>query len=309
MAENDLTEHKIPADKYHAAVVVSTADPMMLGRIQARVGGEYFEGIEDAHLPWARSSYEHPAGASDISGKFEVPVVGSKVLVKFQSGSLMHPIYYGYFIDMTTSLPESQHNYPMRKVSLLPSGTLVIFDEMTKELFVRNMGDINLYVLGNVNMQVDGNVSQRIKGNREVYIDGNDTETILGTKKTFVTGSTLLKTEASLDLVASQSIKIVAGDTVQASAGSDMELVSGGSTNVSGGSKLELTSSGSTELSGSSTSVHSGGALALGASGGIDFLAPTSPTALAPATPANSESAPDVFEAPDWPAIRGPLPD
>lgn len=161
------------------ATVVDNNDPKGWGRIRARVG-EFFEGIPDEHLPWAIVSLAHPGGASATHGRFEVPEVGAKVLIEFQNEDLMHPVYKGYFIDENTKLPEAQENYPNRSVMLWPSGSLIIIDKTSEDVFVRNQGDLHFYVTGDMYAKIEGNLTQEVKGNRLTKIGGNDVTVVAG---------------------------------------------------------------------------------------------------------------------------------
>lgn len=297
-----------PTDKEYEAVVVSVDDPMKLGRIRARIA-EKFEGIPDNHLPWARPKLSHASGATLDYGSFEVPEVGSKVFLKFQGGSLSHPFYTGFSIDNQTALPESKHNYPKRKVHLLKSGAIVVIDEQSKEIFIRNPGELNVYIQGNVSMQVDGNVAQRIKGDRLTYIDGSDTLVVKGYMQTHVEGNSLEKVSGTLEKSSTGNMTLTTSSEFVASSSSSMTVVSGASFTAGGSSSTTIASGGVTKVSGAVTGVYSGAALALGGTAGIDFQ-DLSGQASAPSTvSANSDPTPAAPEAPEWPEIRGPKPE
>lgn len=160
----------------YEAVVVSNKDPKKLGRIQARVL-HLFDGIVDAHLPWAIPSWNHADGASDKSGTFDVPEVGSYVTLKFQMRDVLHPIYYGYHVTDNTALVEASHNYPNRKALRLSNGACLVVDKQTNELFITNPGSLKIYVVGDVELTVGGNVQEHIHGNVYRKVDGSINET------------------------------------------------------------------------------------------------------------------------------------
>jgi hypothetical protein len=153
--------------------VVDNKDPKQWGRVRVRVA-QVFEGIANEHLPWALPSLAHPGGASAAHGRFEVPEIGAKVLVEFQNESVLHPMYKGYFIDDGTILQEAKPNYPDRSVTLWPSGSMIIIDKKTQDVFVRNEGDLHFYVTGDAYIKVDGNLTQHVGGNRYTSVAGND---------------------------------------------------------------------------------------------------------------------------------------
>lgn len=206
------------SDQLHVATVVDNNDPKHWGRIRARVD-HIFEGIPDEHLPWAIVSLSHPGGGAAAHGHFDVPEVGAKVLVQFQNGSPLHPIYKGYFIDETTKLPEAEVNYPKRTVTLWPSGSLLIIDKQSNDVFVRNQGDLHLYVTGDAYIKVDGNLLQEVVGNRMTFVGGDDMTVVGGTHGVY-----------------SAEMKLKASGQQAISAGGNQTLYAGGnSTRDAGG--------------------------------------------------------------------------
>jgi hypothetical protein len=165
-----------------------SGDGQMRGRVKIRVDG-LFDSYPDSDLPWAIPDQSHADGASPDSGSFDVPSKGSKIKVKFQDGSPLHPIYSGYLVDDQTMLPEAKVNYPKRKVHLYKDGTLLVLDTKTKQAFIRAPGELNVYVQGNVNLYVNGNVSEVILGDKTSYIEGNLKEIVKGNYERTVLGS------------------------------------------------------------------------------------------------------------------------
>lgn len=177
--------------KYEAVVVNnddSKTDIPYTCRIQARIP-ILFDGIEDDHLPWAIASFNHLDGATKDSGQAFVPKIGSKVFITFQEGRESHPIWSGYTIDKTTVLEEMKHNYPDRIVHYkLKNKAIAVHDTKTNELFIRNPGDLKIYIDGDVEMTVTGNVKEVIKGNKEVFVEGDMIESVKGAMTRIVGG-------------------------------------------------------------------------------------------------------------------------
>jgi hypothetical protein len=177
--------------RYEAIVVNnndSKTDAPYTCRIQARID-ILFDGIDDAHLPWAIPSFEHPDGASKDSGRAFVPKIGSKVLPVFQEGRETHPMWMGYPVDKTTVMEEMKHNYPNRVVTKLKNKAITVYDTQTNELFIRNPGDLKIYIQGNTELTVMGNVTEVVKGNKDVFVEGNLNETIKGNHTRTVGGN------------------------------------------------------------------------------------------------------------------------
>ena len=178
----------IRENKPYEATVVDVQDPMQLCRIRARVDA-IMDGIPDNHLPWAIPDYSHADGASSSSGSHDVPSVGTRVQLTFQTPDLEHPVYSGYHVTKKTLMPEMKHNYPSRKVTRLGNGTLIIFDKKTNEIFFRAPGNVSICIIGNVEQHIYGNVNEKIDGNVDRHIMGNVNETIDGNYKRMIKGN------------------------------------------------------------------------------------------------------------------------
>ncbi len=188
----------LPGRLYHAKVV-NDNDPKKLGRIRARVE-EMFDGIEDDELPWAIPLSNISNGAyKDQAGDLAVPRKDSIVMLSFQDGSPLHPIYHGYCVDADQKMDEATLHYPARIVHKLRNKGMVIIDTATNEVFIRNAkgplmpggdgssdskgvppGTVHIHIEGDVNMEVKGNMTEKIFGNRTIWVGGTQTETIVG---------------------------------------------------------------------------------------------------------------------------------
>lgn len=187
LAKDMSSPQGLTKEHLYEAIVVNNDDSKTEApyncRIQARVP-ILFDGIEDDLLPWAIPIFDHYDGASDKSGVAYLPKVGSKVLLKFQDGSDDNPIWMGYPVDKKTQMKEMQHNYPNRVIVMrLQNKAITLYDTKTNELFIRNPGDMKVYIDGNTELTVTGNVKEVIKGNKEVFIEGDYTESITGNVK------------------------------------------------------------------------------------------------------------------------------
>lgn len=212
--------------KPYVGKVVDNNDPKGWCRIRVRIDNEFFKDIPDDHLPWAIVSCAHPGGASALHGMVDIPVNGSKVLVEFQDGSPMHPVWKGYFVDEETKLPEAAVNYPDRRVILWPSGSLMVLDDKTNEVFVRNQGDLHFYVTGDAYVKVDGNLVQKIEGNRTTFVGGNDMTVVAGDYGVY-SANMKLKASGNQALAARSSQALYGGSGVTVDSGGIVHLDSG----------------------------------------------------------------------------------
>lgn len=209
----DMKERQgLDSNKWYEAFVVENndhekhPDKMYLGRIQARIA-VLFDGVEDKDLPWAIPHWNHCDGASPLSGVFSVPVKKSKVFIRFQDGNPAFPMYRGYHVDMLTQMEEIKLNYPERAVARFTNKAMMIVDTKDNVLYLRNPGNVKIYIDGNVEMEINGNVDElihgsvyrRIKGDlteivdgdRRYHTEGDVVTTIEGDQTTYVAGSSL----------------------------------------------------------------------------------------------------------------------
>lgn len=182
---SDMRERQgLDAEKWYEAYVVANddrdhPDGMMLGRIQARIA-VLFDGIADEDLPWAIPNWNHVDGASPLSGVFSVPKVSSKVYLKFQQANPAFPVYRGYHVDVLTQMEEVKHNYPDRAVIRFQNKAMLIVDTKDNVLYLRNPGNVKIFVDGNVALEVNGDVDELIHGDVRRTIKGDLDEVVHG---------------------------------------------------------------------------------------------------------------------------------
>jgi Type VI secretion system/phage-baseplate injector OB domain len=229
----DLAERPgLDANKTYVAVVVNDNDPEHLQRIKARVE-TIFDGIPDDALPWAIPSRDHSDGGSATTGSVNIPKVGSKVHVRFQKGSPLHPIYYGYHVDKQTILEECKLNYPHRTVHRFKNGALAVLDTQANELYLRDPGNLKIYVAGNVELHVGGNIDEIVEGNVRRHIKGNLDEKIDG-GVTRTVGGALEETASNIHQHAQGTSAYSAGGSFVAYGSGSATLESGGVVTIEG---------------------------------------------------------------------------
>lgn len=285
--------------KYEAIVVKnddSQTDNPYTCRIQARIA-ILFDGIEDDHLPWAIPFFEHADGASSESGKAFVPKVGSKVLLTFQEGRENFPIWSGYTVDKGTSMPEMKHNYPDRViVQRLKNKAITLYDTKTNELFIRNPGDLKIYIDGNTELTVTGNVREVIQGNKEVFIEGDYTESIKG-NVTRINGGTnkeSISGEASIS-VGGDYAESINGNVTRANGGTNKESV-GGAASMSVGGNWKHSTGAASSIQVAGTQVNNAAQM----NDQVGGPSPDSPDS--PESPDSTKTSPDLTQ---WPGFPG----
>lgn len=295
---------------YEATVVDNddskSDDGKRLCRVKARVAG-IFEGISDEDLPWAIPDCHHVDGASSTSGSMDIPKIGTKVLLKFQNGSSEHPMYSGYIVDDLTELFEMKLNYPDRKVLLYQNSTLLCIDTRTKEIFIRNPGDFNIFIEGNANLKVMGNVVEKVMGNRTSYVEGDLTEIVGGNKVSIVKGNdTEILIGSKIQQTSGDQTIIALGSINEETGGSTVRTTRGNSEQYTGGNNVQAISGNSIVYTEKTDEHHSGTSMLRAA----PYINDDLPQRGVPNTPPGLKQPerPEVPVLARWPGIRGNLP-
>jgi|SRR5690606_30112008 len=150
----------------YSAVVVDNNDPRKLRRVRARIEGIQ-DGIKDEHLPWAIPTDQNYTAAGDNrSGIVNIPEKGAKVGLKFPSGDPHKPMLVPHPTDEQTVLPESEKNYPDRKILRFSNGFSIVVDTIENECLLVNPGDMHLCVIGDCTQTVIGNHTMMVSGSK-----------------------------------------------------------------------------------------------------------------------------------------------
>lgn len=178
----------------HRGRVVSNGDSKKLGRIKCQVKG-VFETTNTNSLPWV-----HPVifqmGVKPDSMNFQVPEVGSEVIVLFPYGDVYSPFYIGGSISELTQTPGVfDDDYPNTEgwINSIPMFFRVNKTQKTIDLYndgnkftVRVDADGNLLI--NVPKSLIINVGQdyqiKIGGNKAVKVALNSVEDVGAIKET-----------------------------------------------------------------------------------------------------------------------------
>ena len=97
------------------AVVEDNNDPLKANRVRVRIHGRHAssivktetDGIPVEELPWAEPAMPIHQGSISGFGQWSVPLQGSHVMVFFENGNPMKPIYFASL----PGIPESQESY------------------------------------------------------------------------------------------------------------------------------------------------------------------------------------------------------
>jgi len=124
MIKNAPSDIQIEVEKLTGlmrGIVEDNNDPLKAGRVRIRVHGVHtprkikndLEGIPTDELPWAEPCLPITEGGVSGFGSFGVPLQGSQVLLFFEHGNPLNPIYFASM----PAIPEDQSYYSNNKRS------------------------------------------------------------------------------------------------------------------------------------------------------------------------------------------------
>lgn len=143
----------------YRGIVVDNDDPKQCGRVRIKVP-RLVEFDEDDMHPWAIPAWSHGDGASDYTGKFDVPKINAFVSVMFQeapdgTASVYSPIYGPFNSLETTILKDAKHHYPNRKVHFFSNGARVVIDTEDDSCRFYNPGETHIKSHGKLTIKCE----------------------------------------------------------------------------------------------------------------------------------------------------------
>jgi len=197
MLKNEIADIKIHDGMHHGfyrAVVEDIEDPLSSGRVRVRIWGLHSQnttksatdGVPTDELPWAEPMIPIVEGGINQKGLFGVPQVNSHVLVIFENGNPLKPIYVGslpggngdwnsgggavgkvsifvtaaghFRLDSTDGAKEVEMKHTNgSKVLLKDDGTIEV--NATKDHDVIISGDSNVTISGQASVTATGNIT------------------------------------------------------------------------------------------------------------------------------------------------------
>src|SRR5438045_8574732 len=109
-----MSDEKAFYGKYRG-VVTDNKDPLMIGRVRAKVP----DVLGDAESGWAMPCA--PFGGSGM-GFFALPAVGAGVWIEFEQGNPDYPIWSGCWFGSQSEIPSSLLSPPYQKSMIITSG-------------------------------------------------------------------------------------------------------------------------------------------------------------------------------------------
>jgi phage baseplate assembly protein gpV len=235
MFKNQIEDIKINDGKHHGfyrGVVEDIDDPLSSGRVRIRVWGLHSQssvknatdGIPTSELPWAEPCIPIAEGGISQRGFFGVPQINSHVLVIFENGNPLRPIYIG-------SLPSGNGDWNTgssdagKAVILNTPAGYIKFDSTdgSTEVEIKHNSGSNILLKDNGDIELSGENEANItvSGNTTISVDGEVDLTATGEVK--VTGSTVTVTGSTVTVTGNVSVSGTLGAAgITSTGGSDI---------------------------------------------------------------------------------------
>jgi hypothetical protein len=113
----------------YTGTVENNADPLMLGKIQVRI--DLWEDLLPEYLPWASPTPSAFLGASNNSGSFHVPNIGTQVKIYFPTMDYNNPYYRGVELNSRNKCTLFDTDYPNTYGNIDEKGNFYIVNRKT----------------------------------------------------------------------------------------------------------------------------------------------------------------------------------
>jgi len=199
MYKNDLKDFKLHNglhNSFYRGVVEDIEDPLSSGRVRVRIWGlhsqvttkDVKDGIPTNELPWAEPCIPVVEGGISQKGFFGVPQINSHLLIIFENGNPLRPIYIG-------ALPGGNGDWnsgggDVGKVTILNTSAGFLRLDSTdgaKEVEIKHTTG------SKVLMKDDGDVDVNVEKDNNVTITGDCNITVTGDCNIIANGVTIIQ--------------------------------------------------------------------------------------------------------------------
>jgi len=227
----DIKLHDALHHGFYRAVVEDNNDPLAAGRVRVRIWGLHSQssvkaatdGIPTNELPWAEPMLPIAEGGHTKFGFFSVPIVNSHVLVVFENGNPLRPIYIGSLPSGLNDWETKGGTYPDNTVLQVHGGHYIELDSTSGNMRVKVYHKSGT----NIEMKENGDAVYTTTNDETVTVSGDKTDTITGQQKenydggqdTNVTGPITIDSDTSVTVTApavtiASPVVIMSGGTV-----------------------------------------------------------------------------------------------
>lgn len=171
-ATKEFSKHALD-DKEFLGVVVDNADPLNLGRVKIRVQEVFGSTIPVAALPWAIPLREAMFGGAGNLSSFAVPVIGTRLTVRFHRGDVYTPMYTAAPLSLAELIPDMATNYPNRYGMVDPNGSKLVVDTTDETVKYTHVSGtvLNIFTDGAVDVDHFSGTRFQIKADGNVVVD------------------------------------------------------------------------------------------------------------------------------------------
>jgi hypothetical protein len=172
MASPEDLQRPTTSKSWYVGIVVDNNDPEKAQRVKVRVA-EMNRGVEDAALAWAMPQAVMMVGNTGGVGSMFVPVIGSKVYVRYLDSSTYYPIYCGYVTSSDAQVAELMEGYPNsygwidgmgNKVFFSASGTIDITHATGAKFLFSAAGDVTVKAAKDLTLEAGGAINLNAGG-------------------------------------------------------------------------------------------------------------------------------------------------
>lgn len=158
--------------------VVDNKDPRMLQRVRVYVRGVY-EDPDTSKLPWVFPKSDAGLGGKPDSSNFQVPEIGSEVLVFWPNKDIYHPFYEGRRLNELSAPKEPfddcyPHSYGQIDSTL--QWWKVNKEQKSTEYFSKELGKLMYWDgAGNLHLNIPANLILHVGGELQIGVGASTT--------------------------------------------------------------------------------------------------------------------------------------
>lgn len=243
------TDHFRPTralSKLYKGIVRDNVDPLQIGRIKAEVPGlleltqEQKDKGDYSFLPWCHIHAPIEEGAQTGSSSFEVPAVGTEVIVEFPFDDIYAPFYTARWVSSVDRATGAAEDYPNTTIKRDSSGNVTKINKAkgTHEFFHSSGASVCFEKDGQIIFKTPkGFKVQSTEGNNEFSFDANNGEIV---SRSNGDGSSTLE-GAVTKIITKGTHSVQAGEVLESTTGGKDENIGGGKRSSVGGSEARST--------------------------------------------------------------------
>jgi hypothetical protein len=227
---NDTPDQNDLKGKKFIGTVVENNDPLMIERIKVSIPN-MFQG-PTAGLPWVGPNFHTTVtGSKSQYGSFGlIPLIGTQVVVIFQDGNPMYPMYEAFPIQTDERPAEAYTNYLYRYGHKDPRGNVFFIDTKPDanpqayvklacgvEITVSDTGKVNVTIADDVTQTMQKKLTVNVTGDVLINAQANLTASVQGTFTVQANGPANINSSTQVGINAPAIVSVAPNVSLQAS--------------------------------------------------------------------------------------------